>query len=77
MGYSLEPVSSCPKNAEVVVRLDLVLCASFNQRPFAGQKLTRARWHRLVRERFACEPRGSVEVKGKGGMDVWRVIGPT
>lgn len=32
--------------------------------------------YRLVRDRFACEPRGSVEVKGKGRMNVWHVICP-
>jgi class 3 adenylate cyclase len=30
----------------------------------------------LVRDHFACEPRGRIEVKGKGSMAVWRVIQP-
>ncbi|MFN2120271.1 MAG: hypothetical protein ACK2T0_07780, partial [Anaerolineales bacterium] len=30
----------------------------------------------LVQDRFACEPRGCIEVKGKGSMEVWHVMGP-
>lgn len=31
----------------------------------------------LIDGKFVCEPRGCVEVKGKGAMDVWHVIGET
>jgi class 3 adenylate cyclase len=30
----------------------------------------------LVRDEYTCEPRGLIEVKGKGQMQVWRVLGP-
>ena len=29
-----------------------------------------------VKNEFLCEPRGTIQVKGKGEMDVWHVIGP-
>jgi len=32
--------------------------------------------YRLVRDKFLCEPRGTLEVKGKGQMDVWNVVRP-
>jgi guanylate cyclase len=35
-------------------------------------QITRATYE-LVKEAFICEPRGSVNVKGKGEMDVWTV----
>jgi len=31
--------------------------------------------HSLVENAFVCEPRGSVDVKGKGPMKVWSVVG--
>ena len=31
--------------------------------------------YRLVSGDFACEPRGTVDVKGKGSMEVWHVVG--
>ena len=31
--------------------------------------------HALIKDAFACEPRGTVEVKGKGAMEVWHVAG--
>jgi guanylate cyclase len=27
-----------------------------------------------IKEDFVCEPRGTVDVKGKGEMDVWLVV---
>jgi len=30
---------------------------------------------RLVEPEFICEPRGTVEVKGKGPMQVWFLLG--
>jgi len=30
--------------------------------------------HELVKDEFVCEPRGTVDVKGKGEMDVWLVL---
>jgi adenylate cyclase len=32
--------------------------------------------YRLVRDEFLCEPRGRIDVKGKGQMDVWHVVRP-
>jgi len=32
--------------------------------------------HALVRDAFACQPRGAIEVKGKGGLRVWVVDRP-
>jgi guanylate cyclase len=32
--------------------------------------------YNLVRDDFVCEPRGTVQVKGKGEMEVWSVIRP-
>jgi adenylate cyclase len=32
--------------------------------------------YELVRERFACEARGAIPVKGKGEMATWWVVGP-
>jgi adenylate cyclase len=31
----------------------------------------------LLADDFVCEPRGSVDVKGKGSMDTWFLIGPS
>ena len=31
--------------------------------------------YELIKDEFVCEPRGTVEVKGKGQMDVWLVLG--
>ena len=30
--------------------------------------------YELIKDEFVCEPRGSVNVKGKGEMDVWLVV---
>ena len=30
----------------------------------------------LLEEEFVCEPRGTIEVKGKGEMEVWYLVGP-
>ena len=30
--------------------------------------------YQLIKDEFICEPRGSVNVKGKGEMEVWLVI---
>ena len=32
--------------------------------------------YELIKDEFACEPRGTVNVKGKGEMEVWLVKGP-
>ncbi|HYF66434.1 MAG TPA: adenylate/guanylate cyclase domain-containing protein [Herpetosiphonaceae bacterium] len=37
-------------------------------------QITRATYD-LIKDDFACEPRGTVSVKGKGNMDVWHVVG--
>jgi hypothetical protein len=31
--------------------------------------------HELVKDAFECEPRGAIEVKGAGQMEVWHVLG--
>jgi guanylate cyclase len=36
-------------------------------------QITRATYE-LIRDQFVCEPRGTLEVKGKGEMEVWRVL---
>jgi guanylate cyclase len=28
----------------------------------------------LIKDEFVCEPRGTLDVKGKGEMEVWLVI---
>ena len=33
-----------------------------------------ANTHQLIQDSFICEPRGPVEVKGKGAMQVWHVL---
>jgi adenylate cyclase len=38
-------------------------------------QITRATYE-LVRDEFACEPQGTVEVKGKGKVETWYVVGP-
>jgi adenylate cyclase len=38
-------------------------------------QITRATWE-LVRDDFICEPRGTVDVKGKGRVETWYLIGP-
>ncbi len=38
-------------------------------------QITRATWER-VRDDFATEPRGLVEVKGKGKVETWALVGP-
>jgi guanylate cyclase len=37
-------------------------------------QITRATWE-LVKNEFVCEPRGTVDAKGKGEMEVWFVTG--
>jgi adenylate cyclase len=37
-------------------------------------QVTRATYE-LLKDEFVCEPRGSVEIKGKGPMDTWYVVG--
>ena len=37
-------------------------------------QITRATYD-LIKNEFACEPRGTINVKGKGEMDVWSVVG--
>jgi guanylate cyclase len=32
--------------------------------------------YELVKDDFECEPHGTVDVKGKGEMEVWFVKGP-
>ena len=36
-------------------------------------QITRAAYE-LTKDEFVCEPRGAVDVKGKGEMEVWLVI---
>jgi guanylate cyclase len=36
-------------------------------------QITRATYE-LIRDEFVCEPRGTLEVKGKGEMEVWLVL---
>jgi len=36
-------------------------------------QITRATYE-LIKDEFVCESRGSVEVKGKGQMEVWLVL---
>ena len=36
-------------------------------------QITRATYE-LIKNDFVCEPRGTVNIKGKGEMDVWLVI---
>jgi guanylate cyclase len=31
--------------------------------------------YELIRDDFACEPQGTIDVKGKGAMQVWHVTG--
>jgi adenylate cyclase len=38
-------------------------------------QITRATYE-LLRDDFVCEPRGTVEVKGKGPMEIWHLVGP-
>jgi guanylate cyclase len=37
-------------------------------------QITRATYE-LIKDEFVCEPRGTVNVKGKGEMEVWQVAG--
>jgi adenylate cyclase len=32
--------------------------------------------HELLKDEFACEPRGTISVKGKGEMETWYLVGP-
>jgi guanylate cyclase len=38
-------------------------------------QITRSTWE-LVREEFECRPRGLVDVKGKGPVETWQLVGP-
>jgi adenylate cyclase len=38
-------------------------------------QITRATYE-LLKDEFECEPRGTVEVKGKGAMETWYLVGP-
>jgi adenylate cyclase len=40
-----------------------------------GIQLTRSTWH-LLRDEFVTEPLGLVDVKGKGEVETWRLVGP-
>jgi len=39
-------------------------------------QITRSTWE-LVRDDFVTEPLGLVDVKGKGKVETWRLVGPT
>ena len=38
-------------------------------------QITRATYE-LVADEFACEPRGTVAIKGKGEVEAWYLVGP-
>jgi adenylate cyclase len=38
-------------------------------------QITRATYE-LVKDEFVCEPRGTIDVKGKGPMETWYLVGP-
>ncbi len=31
--------------------------------------------HELLKDEFVCEPRGTIQVKGKGLMETWYLVG--
>ena len=37
-------------------------------------QVTRATYD-LLKDEFVCEPRGTIDVKGKGAMETWYVVG--
>jgi guanylate cyclase len=37
-------------------------------------QITRATYE-LLKDEFVCEPRGTIDVKGKGEMETWYVVG--
>ena len=37
--------------------------------------LNSAATHALIKDEFICESRGAIEVKGKGEMETWYVVG--
>ena len=39
-------------------------------------QITRATYE-LLADEFACEPRGTIDVKGKGEIEVWYLVGRT
>jgi class 3 adenylate cyclase len=38
-------------------------------------QITRSTWE-LLRDDFVAEPSGLVDVKGKGAVEIWRLVGP-
>ena len=38
-------------------------------------QITRATYE-LLKDEFVCRPRGAIEVKGKGRMETWYLVGP-
>ncbi len=40
----------------------------------AGSVQVSATTHELIRDKFVCEPRGVISVKGKGDMDTFLLI---
>ncbi|MEW6401657.1 MAG: adenylate/guanylate cyclase domain-containing protein [Chloroflexota bacterium] len=38
-------------------------------------QITRATYE-LIKNEFLCEPRGTIDIKGRGEMEVWHVVGP-
>ncbi|HEV8250302.1 MAG TPA: adenylate/guanylate cyclase domain-containing protein, partial [Gaiellaceae bacterium] len=38
-------------------------------------QITRTTWQ-LIRDDFECRPRGLVDVKGKGPVETWQLVGP-
>jgi class 3 adenylate cyclase len=38
-------------------------------------QITRSTWE-LLRDDFVAEPLGLVDVKGKGAVETWRLVGP-
>jgi guanylate cyclase len=41
----------------------------------AGKVQITRETYALIKDEFVCEPRGMVNVKGKGEMEVWYVVG--
>jgi len=47
----------------------------FDAPPNTRMNLTARPTYELVKDHYVCEPRGSIEVEGKGELEVWHVIG--